>query len=478
MTDKNLYQFFYEKTPVMLQAIDGDGVMQAVSKKWLEKLGFEEREVIGKKVFEFLSKETNTALLSGLLEQIIEKGELSNQVIECVKKNGEIFEAIASAEVIYDDEGKPKNITWALYDVEEADAIPPNTNHHIKQLIRIKNQLIDERDYLRDELENVKQKFPLISQSLAMQHLFEKLNAVSQTDATILIIGETGSGKELVARTIVKQSARAEMPFVTINCASVTKDLFESEFFGHVKGSFTGAHKDRKGRWELADTGTIFLDEIGEIPLELQPKLLRAIQNKEFERIGDEITKHVDVRIIAATNRNLDQMVKEGNYREDLFYRLNVFPIEVPPLRERVDDIPLLTRHFLDESCKQFNKQCYGLNEQTVNELKEYVWPGNIRELQNVIERAVILSNGPSLHINPDLLQNHDHAQDLEHTISPARHALLTADEIKHLERENIRSALNKANWKISGKGSASELLEMNASTLNSKITKLGIKKN
>ncbi len=478
MNDKNLYQFFYEKTPVMLQAIDGDGVMQAVSKKWLEKLGFEEHEVIGKKVFEFLSEETNTALLSGLLEQIIDKGELSNQVIECVKKNGDIFEAIASAEVIYDKEGNPKNITWALYDVEDAEAIPPNTNHHIKQLIRIKNQLIDERDYLRDELDLVKEKYPLISQSLAMQHLFEKLKAVSQTDASVMIFGETGSGKEVVARTIVKQSDRADMPFVTINCSSVTKDLFESEFFGHVKGSFTGALKDRKGRWELADTGTLFLDEIGEVPLELQPKLLRAIQHKEFERVGDEKTRHVDVRIIAATNRNLEQMVKEGNFREDLFYRLNVFPIEVPPLRERLNDIAILTRHFLDESCNRFNKQCYGLNEQTVDELKDYDWPGNIRELQNVIERAVILSKGTSLHISPDLLRDHDKGENLEQSVSLTRHALLKADEIKHLERENIRTALNKANWKISGKGSASELLGMNASTLNSRIIKLGIKKN
>ena len=460
----------------MLQAIDGEGVMQAVSKKWLEKLGFEEHEVIGKKIFEFLSEDTNAALLSGLLEQIIDQGEMSNQLIECVKKNGDVFEAVASAEVNYDDDGKPQNITWALYDVEDTDAIPPNTNHHIKQLIRIKNQLIDERDYLRDELDQVKEKYPLISQSLAMQHMFEKLKAVSQTDATVMIFGETGVGKELVARTIAKQSARADKPFVTINCASVTKELFESEFFGHVKGAFTGATKDRKGRWELADTGTLFLDEIGEVPLELQPKLLRAIQHKEFECVGGEKTRSVDVRIVAATNRNLEKMVKEGDFREDLFYRLNVFPIEVPPLRERLDDIPLLTRHFLDESCKRFNKQCYGLSEQTVNELKDYVWPGNIRELQNVVERAVILSKSTSLQINAELMQ--EYAHEPSETYSPSRRELLKADEIKHLERENIITALNKVNWKISGKNSASELLGMNASTLNSRIVKLGIKKN
>ena len=476
MADKDLYQFFYKTTPVMLQAIDSEGVLQAVSKKWLEKLGFKEHEVIGKKVFEFLSENTNAALLSGLLEQILEQGELSNQVIECVKKNGDIFEAVTSAEVNYDDDGKPINITWALYDIDDTEATPPNANHHIKQLIRIKNQLIDERDFLRGELDQIKEKYPLISQSLAMQNLFDRLKAVSQTDATVLIFGETGVGKELVARTIAKQSTRVDKPFVTINCASVTKDLFESEFFGHVKGAFTGATKDRKGRWELADTGTLFLDEIGEVPLELQPKLLRAIQHNEFERVGDEKTKKVDVRIIAATNRNLEKMVREGSFREDLFYRLNVFPLDVPPLRKRLDDIPILTRHFLDESCKRFNKQCYGLNEHTVNILKDYDWPGNIRELQNVIERAVILGNDTSLRISPRVVL--EQAHEPSETFAPTRRELLKAEEIKHLERENIITALNKSNWKISGKNSASDLLGMNASTLNSKIAKLGIKKN
>jgi len=207
----------------------------------------------------------------------------------------------------------------------------------------------------------------------------------------------------------------------------------------------------------------------------LQAKLLRAIQHNEFERVGDETTKSVDVRIIAATNRDLEKMVQEGNFREDLYYRLMVFPIEVPPLRERLDDIPLLTRHFLDESCKRFKKQCYGLSEQTVNILKDYHWPGNIRELQNVIERAVILSSGISLHIDPQLMMSDANAQNETFT---ERVGLLKADEIKHLERENIIAALNKTNWKISGKNSASDLLGMNASTLNSRIVKLGIKKN
>lgn len=476
MADKNLYQLLYQTTPVMLQSIDSNGIMQAVSKKWLEKLGYEENEVIGKKVFEFLSEETNAKLLSGLLDQMLERGELSHQLIQCVRKNGDVFEAVASAEVNYDSNDKAQNITWALYDVNEIETIPANVNHHISQLIRIKNQLIDERDYLRAELQLAKEKFPLISQSLPMQNLFAKLQAVSQTDATVMIFGETGVGKEVVAHAIAKQSGRMNQPFISINCASVTKELFESEFFGHVKGAFTGATKDRKGRWELANHGTLFLDEIGEVPLELQAKLLRAIQHNEFERVGDEATKSVDVRIIAATNRDLEKMVQEGNFREDLYYRLMVFPIKVPPLRERPDDIPLLTRYFLDESCKRFKKQCYGLNEQTVNVLKDYHWPGNIRELQNVIERAVILSSGTSLHIDPQLMMNH--TSEKNETFIPERVGLLKADDIKHLERENIIAALNKTNWKISGKNSASDLLGMNASTLNSRIVKLGIKKN
>lgn len=478
MSVSELYRIFYQKTPVMMQAIDNDGTLQAVSKKWLEKLGYEEDEVLGKKVFDFLSESTNAKLLSGLLQMVLDHGSFSDVTVECIKKDGSILTTLASAQLVNDESGNPSTITWSLYDTDEFDQVAAKNHDHFKQLIQIKNKLLDERDYLREELSCVKEKYPLISQSHIMQALFEQISAVAKTDANVLILGETGVGKELVARTIVKQSQRHDKPFVTVNCASISKELFESELFGHIKGSFTGATESRKGRWELADTGTIFLDEVGEIPLELQAKLLRAIQHKEFERIGDEKTRNVDIRILAATNRNLHKMVEEGDYREDLFYRLNVFPIEVPPLRERKEDIALLTRHFLDQSCQAFTKDCYGLNEQAIATLTEYDWPGNIRELQNLIERSVILTNGLSLSIDPSIFVPSSISEETLEMQSASNRKFLTAEEMRHLERESILAALDKANWKISGKNSAAEYLGINASTLASKINSLGIKKN
>ena len=461
-----------------MQSIDGEGVLQAVSKKWLDKLGYEEKEVIGKKVFDFLSQSTNEKLLSGLLTLLIDKGSYANLKIECLRKDGSILEAIASAELAKDSEGNMTSITWALYDVNDLNEVSQHSDH-FKQLKRIKNQLIEERDYLRDELAKARERYPLISQTKIMEESFEKINAVANTDANVLILGETGVGKELVAQTIVQKSNRCGLPFVTFNCATTSRELFESTLFGHVRGAFTGAIGDHKGLWELADGGTIFLDEIGEIPFDMQAKLLRAIQNKEYQRVGDNQIKNVDLRIIAATNRNLLEMTKQGEFREDLYYRLNVFPIEIPPLRQRKEDISILTRHFVDQACRTFNKECFGLNEQTISLLKAYNWPGNIRELQNVVERSVILSKGKNLIIDSSLIKENIEPIDPVGTISTLRNRdYLTAEEIKELERESIIAALNKANWKISGKDSASEYLGINASTLNSKINSLGIKKN
>ena len=478
MSIRDEYQIFYQKTPVMMQSIDSEGILQAVSKKWLDKLGYEEKEVVGKKVFDFLSQSTNEKLLSGLLTLLIDQGSCSNLKIECIRKDGSILEAIASAELVKDENGNLTSITWALYDVNDLNAISQHSDH-FKQLKRIKNQLMEERDYLRDELAKARERYPLISQTKVMDESFEKINSVAKTDANVLILGETGVGKELVAQTIVQKSNRCSLPFITFNCSTTTKDLFESTLFGHVKGAFTGAVSNHKGLWELADGGTILLDEIGEIPIDMQAKLLRAIQNKEYQRVGDSETKKVDIRIIAATNRNLEEMIEQGYFREDLYYRLNVFPLEIPPLRERKDDIPILTRHFLDQACNAFNKDCYGLNEQTISLLQAYNWPGNIRELKNVVERSVILSKGKNLIIDSSLVKEHFEPIDPVEAIATMHNReFLTTDEIKHLERESIIAALNKANWKISGKNSASEYLGINASTLNSKISTLGIKKN
>ena len=276
----------------------------------------------------------------------------------------------------------------------------------LEELQRLKNRLEQENDYLHEEI-NADQGFgDLVGRSEVLRSVVRQIEHVAPTNASVLILGESGTGKELVAREIHKRSERQHRPLIRVNCASIPKELYESEFFGHVKGAFTGALKDRAGRFELADEGTLFLDEVGEIPLELQNKLLRVLQEQQYERVGDDHTRQVDVRIIAATNRDLQQEVEAGRFRKDLYYRLNVYPIEIPPLRSRKEDIPLLASHLLALAARKFNCGQLGLTQAHAVTLQGYDWPGNVRELQNVIERAVITSRGNTLRFDlPDLVQ-------------------------------------------------------------------------
>jgi transcriptional regulator with GAF, ATPase, and Fis domain len=297
----------------------------------------------------------------------------------------------------------------------------------------------------------------------------------------VLILGETGTGKELVAHEIHRRSARKDGPSVRVNCASIPRELFESEFFGHVRGSFTGAVKDRAGRFEMAEGGTIFLDEVGEIPLDIQNKLLRILQEKRYERVGDDRTRRANVRIVAATNRDLKKAAAAGRFREDLFYRLNVFPIQVPPLRDRLDDIPLLAKHFVEISAKELKCAKPRLTRAAVTQLQSYDWPGNVRELRNVIERGVILARGGTMEFDlPFTSQAAPPARPSpspQAAGSPAKPKFLTEVELERLERDNLMQALEAANWKISGRDSAAELLGMKPTTLISRMTKWGLKK-
>ncbi|MEC8427393.1 MAG: sigma 54-interacting transcriptional regulator, partial [Pseudomonadota bacterium] len=344
------------------------------------------------------------------------------------------------------------------------------------EIQRLKEQLEQERDYLRDEIRSNAGFSGIIGQSQAIQRTLAQIYAVAQTPASVLILGESGVGKEMVARAIHENSERAEQPLVKVNCASIPAELFESEFFGHIKGSFTGAHRDRVGRLQLANRGTLFLDEVGEIPLDLQGKLLRALQENEFERVGDEKTIRVDVRIIAATNRSLIEEVRAGRFREDLYYRLSVFPVEVPPLRERRDDISAIAQHFIQESSKQLGRHIKGLTSQQLQQLQQHHWPGNIRELKNVIERAVILSQDGKLRLDlalPSLLSEPaiDSAAHIEEDDSD----YLTEEQFRELEKQNIIKALKAANGKISGQGGAAQRLNIKPSTLSYRIKNLGI---
>jgi DNA-binding NtrC family response regulator len=361
-----------------------------------------------------------------------------------------------------------------------------------EEIQRLKAQLELQNSYLQEAVVEAKAFGDLVGQSSALRNIVSQIDVVAPTEASVLILGETGTGKELVAHEIHRRSARKDGPLVRVNCASIPRELFESEFFGHVRGSFTGAMRDRAGRFETAEGGTIFLDEVGEIPLDIQNKLLRVLQEKRYERVGDDRTRQANVRIVAATNRDLKQAAATGKFREDLYYRLNVFPIQVPPLRERVDDIPLLAQHFVGLSTRELKCAKPRLTRAAVTKLQHYDWPGNVRELRNVVERAVILARGGVLEFDlPIAGQTAPPARPVQRTDAStlssttedgpagneAQPKFLTEVEVERFERDNLVRALEAANWKISGPDSAAELLGVKPTTLLSRMTKWGVKR-
>ena len=345
-----------------------------------------------------------------------------------------------------------------------------------QQIKCLKDLLEQERDYLRDEI-NVSANFgEIIGDSQALRRTFAQIEAVAPTSASVLVNGESGVGKEMIARAIHQRSPRCDAPLVKVNCASIPGELFESEFFGHVKGAFTGAHKDRVGRLQLANGGTLFLDEVGEIPLEQQGKLLRALQEGEFERVGDEHTTRVDVRVVAATNRDLQAEIGAGNFRQDLYYRLSVFPIDVPPLRQRRDDIAPLAMHFTGLICSELGKPPLLLTQQQADRLLAHDWPGNVRELKNVIERAVILSPGDRLRL--DLAMPEAQGNPVPKPASTLPEGdYLTEAGLREYEKENMRRALEASDWRISGPYGAAERLGIKPSTLTYRMTVFGIER-
>ncbi len=334
--------------------------------------------------------------------------------------------------------------------------------------------LTEETEYLRDSARELAGMGEMLGASAAMKELFEALKQVSQTDATVLISGETGTGKELIARSIHQAGTRKDKPLVRVNCAAIPGTLMESEFFGHERGAFTGAMTRRDGRFALADGGTIFLDEVGELPLDLQAKLLRVLQEGEFEPLGSARTRKVDVRVVAATNRDLGQMAREGKFREDLFYRLNVFPVRVPPLRERSTDIALLARAFAERFARRMGRRLDQLLPDDFRRLQNYAWPGNVRELQNVIERAIIFSKGARLDLDRAMPE---HAASSPVAVPGTEDAILSAKEFEALERANIERALNSCGGKISGQNGAAARLGLAPSTLTSRMKALGIQR-
>lgn len=344
-----------------------------------------------------------------------------------------------------------------------AIAVDNMRSHEETEALRARFQA--EAVYLQEEIKTEHNFEEIIGQSAPVRQLLRNVEQVAPTDATVLIRGETGTGKELVARAVHDRSRRKDRPLVKVNCGSIPSGLVESELFGHEKGAFTGATQRRIGRFELANSGTIFLDEVTELPLDTQVKLLRVLQEGEFERVGSSQTIKVDVRVIAATNRDLKEVVGNGTFRSDLFYRLNVFPLEVPPLRDRKEDIPLLVNFFLSKFGKKLGKEVRGVSQRTMDGLINYSWPGNVRELQNVVERGVVLAGGPIVQIDESLMRSGETVQES------------VFDTLENAERNHILRALNKTRWIVHGKQGAAEILGINPSTLRSRMEKLGIKR-
>ncbi|HEU5239690.1 MAG TPA: sigma 54-interacting transcriptional regulator, partial [Pyrinomonadaceae bacterium] len=445
-----------------------DGRYIDVNDSFLAMSGYAREEVIGRTSLELAVWETPQHR-SDFIKRLQDEGSVVNVETKFRTRNGFLRFLLSSAERL--EIAGAECLLVASSDItERKQAEEALVRAHEELLVaheevnRLKNQLEAENIYLQQELQLDQTFGEMVGQSDALKYVLFKISQVALTDSTVLITGETGTGKELVARAIHNASLRKDRPLIRVNCAALPASLIESELFGYEKGAFTGALSRKLGRFELANGSTIFLDEIGDLPLESQVKLLRAVQEGEIERLGGTKTIKIDVRIIAATNRNLKQEIEKGTFREDLWYRLNVFPITVPPLRQRKDDIPPLTEYFASKSAKKFGKKIESVSAATMHSLQEHSWPGNVRELENVIERAVIHSQGNVLHLS-------------ERFETPPEPVAPDTKSLEQMEREYIMRILESTGGRIEGPNGAAKILGLNPSTLRTRIGKLGIQK-
>jgi len=379
-----------------------------------------------------------------------------------IQPDGAIRWIAARGQPFVKSTGEPDRMMGLSLDITERKQMEEQLKEHFHEIEVLKQRLEAENIYLREEVKLLVEHTDIVGQSVAMKRVLSQAEQVALTDSTVLLLGETGTGKELLARAIHSMSSRKDRTLVVVNCASLPPTLIESELFGREKGAFTGALTRMTGRFELADGSTLFLDEIGDLPLDLQSKLLRVLEHGQFERLGSSRTIRVNVRIIAATNRDIEQAVKDGTFRRDLFYRLNVFPIVIPPLRERAGDIPLLVRSIVKEFQKRMGKEIESIPKKTMEALQAYSWPGNVRELRNMIEHAMILSTGKSLDV---------------HVPKRASSEKDATDNLNNVERMHLVAVLEKTGWRISGQGGAAEVLGLKRTTLQAKMKKLGIKR-
>lgn len=458
------FRTIFNNAPIGLMHVNRSGYPE-VSNKALQKItGYSEDELSDLTYLD-LSHPDDHEISKSYFEEMF-SGKLERYFLEkrYLNKNGSELWVNAHTALIRNKEGTPETVVGMIEDISDRKRAEQGLREALSELKTLKHRLEEENEYLLEEIYLTHNFGEIVGKSKKLKRLLKQIEQVASSESTVLILGETGTGKELFARAIHNLSPRKNRPMVKVNCAALPANLMESELFGHEKGAFTGAIMRKIGKFELADKGTLFLDEVGDLPLDLQSKLLRVLQEDEIERLGGNRIIKTDVRVLAATNKDLESMVEAGEFREDLFFRLNVFPLECPPLRERKDDIPMLTKHFLEKFSRKNSKQITHLSEKNSKALQAYEWPGNIRELQNIIERAVVISPGKELKLGNWFLKS------------------IESNKTKHLktlervQSDHIIHVLENVNGKIEGKNGAAEILGLNPSTLRSRMQKLGIK--
>ena len=459
--ERQLYWEIFSHSKDAVSVIDPQGYYVEQNPTHSSLIGYSDEEIQGKSPAIHIREESFSKILTALVEKGIHHGELISHT-----KSGSTINIEHLAFPIFEDTGNVICYVEIIRDITQRKLAEEALKNALSEVKQLKNRLYAENIYLQDEIKTEHNFEQIIYSSKELEKVLHKVKQVAATKASVLIFGETGTGKELLARAVHNLSDRKDRPLVKVNCAAIPATLIESELFGYEKGAFTGALSRKIGRFELANGGTIFLDEIGDLSLDLQAKLLRVLQEGEFERLGNPHTIKVDVRIIAATNRNLEKALESGSFREDLYYRLNVFPIKSPPLRKRKDDIHLLVKHFIKKYTTKLGKKIECVPLEVVKSLQNYHWPGNVRELENIIERSIILTDGPILKL--------DEMFDRRSNPTEQRNKLQT---IKDNERFLIGKALGESNWVIEGKHGAAKLLGIPPSTLRLRIKEFGFKK-
>jgi PAS domain S-box-containing protein len=457
-----------EKAKLLITSLDGQGNVDYVNPFFSNVTGFSADDVVGKPLGELLPS-NDRARVSAEFARALDGDGPSSSETHLVTRDGGDRAVHWSHVILSDPDGEAAGLLSIGADVTDQRQAETARDEAMRELEQLKDRLAEENLYLREEIQLDRGGMNMVGESDALAYVRHRIQDVCATGATVLIHGETGVGKELVAHAIHTCSARSDKPFIRVPCAALPPSLIESELFGHVAGAYTGATGERQGRFELADGGTLLLDEVGELPLELQGKLLRVLQESEFERVGSSTTVHVDVRVLAATNRNLAKEVEAGRFREDLYYRLNVYPITVPPLRDRKSDIPLLVDHLVRSLSQRMGRDITEIPASILRKLREYDWPGNVRELENVLERAVITSPGRELRL-PEALAS-----------APAEtHAPTDSNEdflrpLRDVEKQHIQRVLENSRGRIAGPGGAAEILGLHPNTLRSRMQKLGV---